>query len=150
MRAMRWVSILLLACPAVGAFAACGDVPHPPARILPKLFEAGVTDASADDGDAPDASPPSVDGPVRPLPISAECLGCGADPCFNEGVTCVGEPMCSMCLSDVLAPGCLQNQLLVDLGRCACTSHCYSICREVCDATRSTWERPPSDSGARD
>jgi hypothetical protein len=87
---------------------------------------------------------------VGPLPISTECLGCGTDPCFTVGVTCVGDPACSMCLSDVLAPGCLQNQHLVDLGRCACTSKCYPQCRDVCEATRSTWEGTGSDSGAGD
>src|SRR2546430_10057586 len=133
----------------VFALAACGDVPHPPSRILPKLGgpDAGTSDASVEADAATDASTPPPDVPRGPLPVSAECLGCGAAPCFMIGAVCAGDAFCQSCFGDVLAPGCLENQHLLDLGRCVCTSDCYATCREVCDTTRYAWDRPTSDSG---
>jgi hypothetical protein len=137
----RWHSVPFLLC----ALASCGDVPHPPKRVwvLPDgaaPLDAAV-DASFDDTGSLDTS--MGDGPKRPLPVSDQCLLCGSVPCFDLGAECVGDPFCQSCFADVYQPGCLQDRRFVDMGRCVCT-HCYDICRDVCEPTRSVWELPDS------
>src|SRR5262245_42907640 len=127
MRTTREQSMFIL----VVALVACGEVPHPPKRTSVP-HDAGEIDVSQ--GDA------TEDGPKRPLPLSEECTRCGTTPCLQVGAACVGDPVCQGCFADVLAPGCLDNQHLLDLGRCACTSVCYDVCREVCEATRHAWD----------
>jgi hypothetical protein len=143
MASWSWVALSLL------AMLACGDVPHPPARVLEKpidFSDAGAMDASMNDGPPSDASL-DQDAPKGPLPISSNCIVCGATPCFDVGARCAGDAFCQTCLDDLLAPGCLENRLVLDLGRCACTSSCYGACREVCEATRWAWDVPQPESG---
>jgi hypothetical protein len=138
----RWHNVGFLAF----ALASCGDVPHPPKRVwaLPDgsvSSDGASVDATEDRGDT------STDGPKRPLPVSDQCLLCGTTPCFDFGAECVGDPFCQSCFADVYQPGCLQDKRFVDMGRCVCT-HCYDICRDVCEPTRSVWELPDSGSSA--
>jgi hypothetical protein len=128
MSSMRNLSMPMLIVAAV----ACGEVPHPPKRVL------AVHDAGQDDVSLDDAS--DTDGPKRPLPLSEECTRCGSNSCLQVGAACVGDPVCQSCFADVLAPGCLDNQHLLNLGYCACTSACYDVCKEVCEATRDAWD----------
>ena len=126
MSSMRTLSIRMLVVAAV----ACGEVAHPPKRVA-VAHDAGEDDVSFDD---------ASDGPKRPLPLAEECTRCGTTPCLQFGAACVGDPVCQSCFADVLAPGCLENQNLLNLGHCACTSNCYDVCREVCEATRHAWD----------
>jgi hypothetical protein len=112
------------------AAVACGEVDHPPKRVL-AVHDAGETDVSYEDAES--------DGPKRPLPLSEECTRCGSTACLQVGVACVGDPVCQSCFADILAPGCLENQHLLNLGYCACTSICADVCRDVCDASRHAW-----------
>jgi hypothetical protein len=134
MPTMNVQSTLILAV----LLAACGDVAHPPKR------GSTVRDAGEDDVSLGDAE---SDGPKRPLPLLEECTRCGTTPCLQVGAACVGDPVCQSCFADVLAPGCIENDHLMDLGRCACTSVCYDVCREVCEATRHGWERRDAAAG---
>jgi hypothetical protein len=127
---MTWSSRLLGLALLVITTIACGDVPHPPKRLatMPDAGHIDPSDAASD-----------TDAPMGPLPLSDECTRCGTTPCLEVGVACVGDPTCQPCFADVLAPGCLQNPRLVNLGRCACTN-CFDACRTVCEATRSVWD----------
>lgn len=126
MPSMRTLSMPMLVAVAV----ACGEVPHPPKRV------SAIRDAGEDDVSFDDAS----DGPRRPLPLPEECTRCGTNSCLQVGAACVGDALCQSCFADVLGPGCLENQHLLNLGYCACTSVCYEPCEEICEATRHAWD----------
>jgi len=76
-------------------------------------------------------SNPITDSRINNPLISPMCQACAASDCTDEAARCLADTSCRQCLSGALTPSCRENDAVIEVLTCACSS-CSTECRTEC------------------